>query len=571
MRVVHGYAGKMGVAALIGLVGGLTAIVFHSVLGWTEGFIQVSAFGLNGESSWFPRWAFVVAPALGGLLCGLLVYPWAPEAAGQGVDALIDTFHNKSGKTRLRVAPIKFLASIVTISSGGSGGYEGPVSQIGGALSSGVSSLFNMPRTVRRTLMLAGTAAGLSAVFKAPLGGALTSVEMLYKEDFESGALVTSIVAAVVAFALYTAWAGTTPAFGGVPAFTFLSGWDLGAAIVLGALCAPFSKLFVWSYNHAQDFFARLKIPRPLKPALGGLGVGVLFLLYPEVVGGGMQHVGAAMQPIQLWGNWAPIFFLGILLAKILATALTVGSGGAGGLFGPSLFMGGMLGATFGWGVETLWPSLLDQPAGLVLVGMGAFFAGAAKAPIAGVVMVCEMTGNYSLLPALLLSSIVHVVLSHRWSIYRSQVHNKFASPAHHNEMDADVLRSVRVGDVARPVELGRLAADAEIGALGDWLGDSEVQVYPVYQEGRYIGVLDVTAVLRLLAREPEMAAHLVVADFLLKVPLMRPYTDLHSAMRMLLRHGVHQACVGQHGHISGMVSYPDMVRAYEGLVKGKA
>lgn len=560
-RVVHGYAGRMGVAGLIGLVCGVTAILFHSTL----------EFALHAVEQ-LPGGGYrALLPALGGLICGLLVYPWAPEAAGQGVDSLIDNFHNRSGKTRHRVAPIKFLASIVTIASGGSGGYEGPVSQIGGGLSASVSTIFNMPRAVRRTLMLAGTAAGLGAVFKAPLGGALTSVEMLYKEDFESEALVTSIVAAVVAFAVYTAWAGTWPAFGGVPDFAYLSLRELGAAILLGFLCAPFSRLFIGCYTGVQDGFGRLRIPRPLKPALGGLGVGILWLAYPEVSGGSLQFVGEAMQSGLSSGAWLPVLFVGILLAKIMATALTVGSGGAGGLFGPSLFMGGMLGAAWGWGIEYLWPQWLTHPGALVLVGMGAFFAGAAKAPIAGVVMVCEMTGSYNLLPALLLASMVHVVLTRGHSIYRSQVRNKFASPVHKSEMDPDVLRSVRVGDYLSSLPEASIQASSHIAALQEELSDSSQRIWPVYQDDHYVGLLDNAAVLQALVRDPGMAQHLVVSDFLLKVPLLHPLTDMHSALRLLLRHGLPQACVGERGQVLGLIGYEDLVQSYDRLVRGRA
>lgn len=557
-RVVHGYAGRMGVAGLIGLVCGATAILFHSSL----------EFALHAVGS-LPGGSYrVLLPALGGLLCGLLVYPWAPEAAGQGVDALIDNFHNRSGRARHRVAPIKFLASIVTIASGGSGGYEGPVSQIGGGLSASVSTVFNMPRAVRRTLMLAGTAAGLGAVFKAPLGGALTSVEMLYKEDFESEALVTSIVAAVVAFAVYTAWAGTWPAFGGVPDFAYLSISELGAAILLGFLCAPFSRLFIGCYTGVQEQFERLRIPRPLKPALGGLGVGLLWLAYPEVSGGGLQFVGEAMQSGLSSGAWLPVLFIGILLAKIVATALTVGSGGAGGLFGPSLFMGGMLGAAWGWGIEYVWPQWLTHPGALVLVGMGAFFAGAAKAPIAGVVMVCEMTGSYNLLPALLLASMIHVVLTRGHSIYRSQVRNKFASPVHKSEMDPNVLRSMRVGDCLSALPDAKVQVSSHIDSLQTDISDSSQRIWPVYQGEQYIGILDNTAVLQTLVRDPAMAQHLVVSDFLLKVPLLHPLADMHSALRLLLRHGLSQACVGEHGRVQGLIGYEDLVQHYDRFVR---
>lgn len=559
LRIVHGYAGKMGVAALIGVVGGLTAIVFH----WSL------EEALHFTSSLGSGWWRLFLPALGGLICGLLVYPWAPEAAGQGVDNLIHSFHNRSGGTRKRIAPIKFFASIVTISSGGSAGYEGPVSQIGGALSSMVSSLFNMPRAVRRNLMLAGTAAGLGAVFKAPLGGALTSVEMLYKEDFESEALITSIVASVVAFAVFTAWAGTAPAFGsGVPDFHFLSWKEMLAVVLLGLICVPFSRLFVRGYLGLDTWFTKLAIPRPLKPALGGLAVGVIWLFYPEVAGGGMEFVGDAMRgTVAGSAAWLPVLFAGILLAKIVATSLTVGSGGAGGLFGPSLFMGGMVGAIVGSALEWLAPTWVDQPGALVLVGMGAFFAGAAKAPIAGVVMVCEMTGSYNLLPGLLVASVIHVVLTQGISVYCSQVHNKFASPVHRAELDVDILKAVPVVEAMQPLKARIIHTGQSIAELRDVLADTSVSLWPVFQEDRYVGALDSAAVLRSLLREPSMADHLLVADFLQKAPLVSLHSDLHSVSRLQLRYGVPQLFVGQHGKLVGVISHSDVVAAYDKCV----
>jgi hypothetical protein len=191
----------MGVAALVGLAGGGVAILLHFAVGLADGWIL---------SLHLPLWAKCVLPILGGLVCGFLVYPWAPEAAGQGIDATIDAFHNQGGNTRKRVAPLKFLASLATIASGGSGGYEGPVSQIGGGVASTISGALKMPLPLRRMLLLAGTAAGLGAVFKAPLGAALTSVEMLYKEDFESSALGVYMEHSGAAWAA-SAWESALP------------------------------------------------------------------------------------------------------------------------------------------------------------------------------------------------------------------------------------------------------------------------------------------------------------------------------------------------------------------------
>ena len=437
--VVNGYLPKLGLAALIGLVTGFVAVAFHACLSFATQWVSIPwSLGL------VPNWVFGIVPAIGGLIVGVFIHKvaHAPETAGQGTDKMIYSFHNQGGNVRARVAPVKFLASIVTLSTGGSAGYEGPISQIGSGIASTICKFFKMPRMLRGQFLLAGTAAGLGAIFKAPLAGALTSVEMLYREDFESNAFATSIISSVVSFTVYIAFVGTSPIIGGVPAFPFTNAVELFACALLGIFCFPFSYLYVRCYYASERRFNKAAIPLWLKPAIGGAFISVLVVLFPEVSGGGFGFIDDLMAGFVPHSTWGVFLLLQIVIAKIIATALTVGSGGSGGVFGPSLFIGGVVGAIFAGLCELIFPGAIRMPEMFILVGMAAFFAGAAKAPIAGVVMVCEMTGSYSLLPGLLIAAVMHMAFSRNWTIYKSQVLNKFASPAHRRDMDREIIQA---------------------------------------------------------------------------------------------------------------------------------
>jgi CIC family chloride channel protein len=227
-----------------------------------------------------------------------------------------------------------------------------------------------------------------------------------------------------------------------------------------------------------------------------------------------------------------------------------------------------MLGAAYGWGMEMLFPDLSMQPGSLALVGMGAFFAGAAKAPIAGIVMVCEMTASYSLVAELLIASVAHTMLSRNWTIYVKQVQNKFASPAHRSDMDPDILRSVTIERIVKPAAVIRVNANADLRDLVPQIRSEDAPLCPVYQDDAYIGLLDIPELYKVLALDPEMESALVVQDFLNRTPPLRPDTDAHTAMRVLLRHGVPLAYVGEHGKFYGTVSHADIFKLYENLTR---
>ncbi len=450
---------------VIGLLSGLGAIVFNELLhAATEltmhSWAQLALPQPHGEASTLAvqagpprRWLLVLMPVVGGLISGLLVKTFAPEAEGTGTDGYIDAFHNKAGSMRGRVPLVKSLATLSTLSSGGSAGKEGPIAQIGAGIGSALGRYLKMGARARRTMMVAGAAGGLGAIFRAPLGGALTAVEVLYKEDLETDALTPAILSSVTAYTVFCSVKGFDHvfAYGGE---SFHTPVHFFFYAVLGLVCSAAGYLYVrFMHGSKRLFFDRLPLNKYLIPPIGGLLVGIVGFFHPQVMGQGFGFVQQLIlrQPID--GFEATVGFLATLaVLKIATTSFTISSGGSGGVFAPSLFIGAMLGGCVGTLSQQLFPALVPDVTPFVVVGMGAFFAGVANAPIASLMMVCELTGAYELLPPLMVVAIVALVTSRRWSIYTTQVENKFSTKAHLWEMNPNVLKRVTIGDAMRGV-----------------------------------------------------------------------------------------------------------------------
>jgi CIC family chloride channel protein len=567
----HRTGGMLGFAVLLGIAGGATAAAFKYVLTHVESLVLGSFAGfpfIPGEEGILPRYLFFLVPAAGGLLSGMLVYGLAPSAAGAGTDALIDSFHNRGGHVPVRTAVVKFFSSIITLGSGGSAGQEGPMAQIGGGLGSLVGKLFRLPDRLRRILLLTGTAAGLGAIFHAPLGAALTAAEIVYKEDFESQGFMPFTVASVVAFAFYSVLTHQHTSYLHFPQLAFTNLAELFNYALVGLLCVPFSKAFVAAYRYTQSFFLRLKVPRFLKPAIGGLLVGLVAYICPQAVGSNWNYLTDAVS-----GSFAFSTLLFIACMKILATSWTIGSGGSGGVFGPSLFIGGMVGGALGFGLHALEPGWVANPGSYVLVGMGAFFAGAAKAPLAGLIMVCEITGNYGLLAPLLLASTIHLSLSRKWSLYESQKHDKFSSPAHAHNLKVDVLSQVRIKDIFHgnaPFSVLR-SESGGIEAL-ETTGASEQSVYPVIgPEGVFEGLVT-SAALRMSVLGSSTGLVLSIADIMSEPYGLEAEMDLHEALISFLESSAVQLPVlGPGGEILGMLSLHELMAEYDRKTQGTA
>jgi len=450
---------------VIGLLSGLGAIVFnellHAAVGITmETWARLPLPPMQGEGIHHVdpagptrRWLLLLLPVAGGLIAGLLVKTFAPEAEGTGTDGYIDAFHNKAGSMRRRVPWVKSLATLATISSGGSAGKEGPIAQIGAGIGSAVGRYLKMGARARRTMMVAGAAGGLGAIFRAPLGGALTAVEVLYKEDLETDALMPAILSSVTAYTLFCSVNGFNHVFsyGGD---SFHTPVQLLFYAVLGLACSGAGYIFVhFLHGTKRHFFDRLPINKYLVPPIGGLLVGIVGFNYPQAMGQGFGYVQQLILHQPVGGVEATVGFLAALaILKIVTTSFTISSGGSGGVFAPSLFIGAMLGGSVGSLSQQLFPTIVPDVTPFVVVGMGAFFAGVANAPIASLMMVCELTGAYELLPPLMVVALVALVTSRRWSIYINQVDNKFSTRAHLWEMNPNILKRVTIGDAMRGV-----------------------------------------------------------------------------------------------------------------------
>lgn len=444
-------------AGAVGVIAGLAGAAFFAslelgqrlVLEHGAGFAPLRATGetfLGREAAGTLRpLLLALIPALGGLGSGLLTAWLAPEAAGGGADATIESYHH-GGIIRRRVIAVKGLASILALSAGGSGGREGPTMQIGAAIGAAVGRVLPTRRAERRVLLVAGIAAGISAVFRTPLGAALLATEMLYRDDFEADALVPSIFASVVSYSIVIALFGETTLFGPLPRFPFAPA-HLPLYAFLALAVALAAAVFARALRLVQRSFTRLPVSPWARPALGGLAMGcvgtgvVLWMRSTHgadaagfgVFGGGYGALQVAMTGAS-WmpGGWSAVGLLAaVALAKIAASALTIGSGAAAGDFAPSLVIGGLVGAGFGNAARVLAGDPSIQPAAFALVGMGTFYGGLAHAPLSALVLVAELAGSYDLLVPMMLAIGIAYVTLRRERLYPAQASSRSESGAH--------------------------------------------------------------------------------------------------------------------------------------------
>lgn len=528
-------------ALILGIIGGISAQVFTWMLrasqklflGWLAGYTPpgVPTDGGLAHQIIGPHglWLIPVVCALGGLISGALVYGFAPETEGHGTDTVVKALHFTGGTLRARVAPIKMLASAITIGSGGSAGREGPTALIAAGFGSIYATWLKRSERERRLIVMMGMAAGLSAIFRSPIGTAIFAVEVLYSSiEFESEGLLYCMLAAIVAYAINGAFVGWQPLFA-IPTLTAPTrvasyGWY----VLLGAASGIVGTALPEVFYRMRDGFHALPIPPWLKPAVGGLAVGLIALRLPEVLGGGY---GWIQQTID--GQLALKLLLVLLAAKMVALSLTVSSGGSGGVFAPSLFVGAMLGGSF---------ALLSHhaPAGMVIVGMAAVFGGAARVPIATLLMVAEMTGGYQLLVpaglAVMLSYVIQINLSRVMkydSLYEAQVAGRSDSPAHRAEQVQTALRLIDSGDLPLPADTTHLhlATLLQSGLALELPDGSQLTVGVLPPESPWVG--------KQIQSRPasDVLEHTRIASILrgTTVVLARPNTVLQPGDRLLI------------------------------------
>jgi len=576
---IYSMARLVVLSTLVGVVAGLGALFFDFILHQANGLFMEELAGYymphtggeGGGMVTFPsqRWLLVLVPALGGLLSGLLVYSLAPEAEGHGTDAVIDAFHRRGGLIRKRIPIIKTIASALTIGSGGSAGREGPIAQIGAGFGSALAGWLRVSDRERRFLMLAGAGAGIGAIFRAPLGGALFSVEVLYRDiEFESPALVPSFVASITAYSIYCTVSGNWDSVFYVDLSQFSNPLQLPFYILLGLICAGVGILYIAVFYGIRDpLFKKIPIPNHVKPALGGLLVGGIGYFLPEILGMSYGWVQKAMDgdpalPLHL--------ILTIAFVKIIATGLTISSGGSGGVFAPSMVIGGMLGAAMGILLRDLLPGLNIEPAAFALVGMAGFFAGVAKAPISSLIMVSEMTKGYELLvPLMLTTGTGYVLIPRKTSIYNSQTDSRIDSPAHEGEFVIDVLEQIRVREVfPQDPRLTCFLRNTMLSEILESVVDSRQKIFPVlHPDGTIHGVIDLDDI-RIFFTDIGLPPRGVIAQDLLRPNFTTVSLDesLASALHKFHRFNLEELPVVEAEgslRVIGVLSRHDIISVY--------
>ena len=412
--VARGSGGMLVLSLLVGTGAGLGAVAFrYMIVGFTYAFTghrDYSAAGHAGNQllPGLGVWFVVLAPVVGGLVYGPLVSRFAPEARGHGVPEVMLAVNRLGGRMRPQVPIVKSLASALCIGSGGSVGREGPIVQIGSALGSVLGQLVRVTETRLRLLVACGAAAGISATFNAPIAGVFFALELILRRfDTESFGFV--VMSSVTADAIGRAAFGSEP-FLALPGFDFTSPLELVLYAGLGVLAVGVGLLFVRVLYAGEDLADRLwRGPSWLRPAAGGILLGLLLLAVPQMYG-----VGYPVLEHAVGGHYLILALLGLLVAKILATSLTMWIGGSGGVFAPSLFMGAMLGSAYGAIAHQMLPGLAAAAGAYGLVGMGAVFAATARAPITGLIIIFELTGNYRIILPLMCAIVVATALSNQ-------------------------------------------------------------------------------------------------------------------------------------------------------------
>lgn len=401
----------IALAIMVGIMGGLFAVLFRYMIGWSHlGFYGVGKilFGFLPGNLWI-----IMIPAIAGLVVGPLIYFFAREAKGHGVPEVMEAVALKGGRMRMRVIFVKALASASSIGAGASVGREGPIIQMGSGIGSVLGQWLKLKEDKVKMLVACGAAAGISATFNAPIAGVMFSQEIILN-NFTSSTFVPIVISSVTASAISRMLLGDAPAFI-VQAFVLHSPIELIFYGVLGIISAFIAFVFVKTLYATEDLFDAIKaIPEWLKPVFGGLIIGLIGLKFPQVLGVGYESIGQAIN-----GQFVLGTLLMLVIVKLLATSLTLGSGHSGGVFAPSLFAGAVLGGAFGLILKGIFPTIVGNPGAYAIAGMGAVVAGATQAPITAVLIIFEMTRDYHIVLPLMIA----VVFSTNVFAYLSRVY----------------------------------------------------------------------------------------------------------------------------------------------------
>ncbi|MEN8246563.1 MAG: chloride channel protein [Thermodesulfobacteriota bacterium] len=564
----------------IGLIAGLGSIVFHYLcqlgvhyfMDMMAGYRPPSPAGehhlLPPTARPFNRWILLLLPAFGGLLSGWLVYTFAPEAEGHGTDAAINAYHRAGGLIRSRVPIIKTIASSITLTTGGSGGREGPIAQIGAGFGSFLATRLKLSERERRIMMAAGIGAGVGSIFRAPLAGALFAAEVLYRDpEFESEVIIPAGISSVVAYCVFCLVFGWGSLFDS-PGFKFSNPLELGPYIVLAIILVAVGVLYVKSFYGIIDLFKSLNIPNHIKPAVGGLCTGIIGFFLPQTLAFGYGFAQMALN-----SELTVPFLLLLAFGKIFTTSFSIGSGGSGGVFGPSIVIGGAMGGAVGKVFHSIMPDVVNEPGAFVVVGMAGFFTAVSNTPISTIIFVSEMTNSYHLLlPSLLVCSLTYLA-SKKWTIFQQQVKSKIDSPAHAGDFFVDILQAIRVKDLTDHIKkVTLIPQDMPFVEFKSFFSTTKQHYFPVMDaDEKLIGIFSINDIRGVLfSREIE---HLVrmkdigTSDIITTTPS----DDLNSVLQKFTEKNIDSLPVvadDDHGLLLGMLNRREVIAFYNDKIR---
>jgi CIC family chloride channel protein len=560
---------------LIGLIAGLGSIVFHYLcqlglhyfMDMMAGYRPPSPAGehylLTPSSTPFNRLILFFLPALGGILSGWIVYTWAPEAEGHGTDAAIDAYHRKGGFMRGRVPIVKTIASALTLTTGGSGGREGPIAQIGAGFGSFLATILKLSDRERRIMMAAGIGAGVGSIFRAPLAGALFAAEVLYRDpEFESEVIIPAGISSVVAYCLFCLVFGWGSLFES-PDFIFRNPLELGPYIVLALVLVATGVLYIKSFYGVIRICSSINIPNHFKPAIGGLFTGAIGFFLPQTLSFGYGFVQKA-----IYNELTVPFLLLLALGKIFTTSFSIGSGGSGGVFGPSIVIGGAMGGAVGEIFHQIMPGVVTEPGAFVVVGMAGFFTAVSNTPISTIIFVSEMTNSYHLLlPSLLVCSISYLAAK-RWTIYDKQVKSKIDSPAHAGDFFVDILQAIRVKDLTHLIKkVNVIPQNMTFRDFKKFFPETKQHYFPLVDNfGRLLGIFSSTDIRSVLFMRGlgDLVVMNDVATF--DIILTTPEEDLNTVLQKFTIKNIDSLPVvktDDHGILIGMLNRREVISFY--------
>jgi H+/Cl- antiporter ClcA len=552
--------------ALIGLVAGLAAIAFIVAIEYSSKLLLEGLGGYEpplpvGEGNRlaageFTRpWAVPLVVGLGGLISGILVFRFAPEAEGHGTDAAIAAIHHNPRAMRGRATVVKLLASAATIGSGGSAGREGPTAQISAGFGSLLARRLDLSPHDARIAVTVGVGAGIGAIFRAPLGGAVLGTEILYRDDLEPDALLPSLVASIVGFSVFGAAEGFTPIFGTLDTPQFDHPVQLVYYALLGIAAGVVARLYARGFYATTALAKRLPGSAMLKPAVAGVLVGLIGLAFPESLATGygwlQRGMSDGLSDVALW------VILLLPFVKIATTSLSIGSGGSGGIFGPGMVIGGFVGLGVWRVLHDIAPGMPDLPAPFIVVGMIACFGSVAHAPLGLMLMVAEMTGSLALLPPAMIAIGLASVVVRDHSIYESQLRSRADAPGHRARFGLPLLGSTPVREVMRPPPL-ILPASATLIDARAAMTAAGLTAAPVVGGDRFIGVL----------ADPQLdegggAANAgAAADA--SYPTISSDANLDAALDTMVSAGVNFMPVLEDGRVAGLIAMPEVIGGYQ-------